>query len=38
MDVLGTMEPENLPEWARIGLNNIRQAEKQKKSVDKEAR
>lgn len=38
MDVLGTMEPESLPEWARIGLNHIRQAEKQKKSIDKEAR
>ncbi len=38
MDVLGTMEPDDLPEWASIGLNTIRQAEKQKKSIDKEAR
>jgi hypothetical protein len=38
MDVLGTMEPENLPEWAKIGLENIRRAETQKKKTDKEAR
>jgi len=38
VDVLGTMEPDDLPEWASIGLNTIRQAEKQKKSIDKEAR
>jgi len=38
MDVLGTMESENLPEWARFGLEKIRQAEKHKNGIDKEAR
>lgn len=37
-DVLGTMEPESLPEWARQGLDSIRQTEQQKKESNKEAR
>ena len=37
-DVLGTLEPESLPEWARQGLDSIRQTEQQKKETNKEAR
>ncbi len=36
-DVLGTIEPEKLPKWAKHYLN-IRQAEKSKKSKDREGR
>lgn len=36
MDVLGTLEPEQLPEWARLGLVEYRQ--KQQKSKEQEAR
>lgn len=36
MDVLGTLEPEQLPEWARLGLVQYRQ--KQQKSKEQEAR
>lgn len=35
-DVLGTMEPEQLPKWAKHHLENIRRAERQKQ--EKEAR
>ena len=36
MDVLGILEPEQLPEWARLGLVEYRQ--KQQKSKEQEAR
>lgn len=36
MDVLGTLEPGQLPEWARLGLVEYRQ--KQQKSKEQEAR
>ena len=32
MDVMGTMEPENLPGWARHGLTAIQQEQAQKKT------
>ena len=35
-DVLGTMEPEMLPDWAKRGLANIQQ--KTRKQKDREAR
>ena len=35
-DILGTIAPENLPEWAKHYLENVRQAEK--KARDKEGR
>ncbi|MCD8332314.1 MAG: MobA/MobL family protein, partial [Oscillospiraceae bacterium] len=31
-DVLGTLAPEQLPEWARHGLASIEQAEKRRKA------
>ena len=37
-DVLGTLEPDALPEWAQYGLYQIRQDEKQQKETNKEAR
>ena len=37
-DVLGTMEPEQLPNWAKHQLEIVRQAERQKHEKDKEAR
>lgn len=37
-DVLGTMEPDTLPEWVQYGLYQIRQDEKQPKETNKEAR
>lgn len=37
-DVLGTIEPGKLPEWAKLGLERIKQAEKQKKAKDRNER
>lgn len=37
-DVLGTMEPEQLPYWARHCLETVRQAERQKNEKSKEER
>lgn len=37
-DVLGTMQPEKLPPWAKDGLAAIQQAENSKNSKDKEVR
>ena len=37
-DVLGTMEPEQLPKWAKYQLEIVLQAERQKHEKDKEAR
>ena len=37
-DVLGTMEPDKLPQWARDGLAAIQQAEKSKSGKEKGAR
>ena len=37
-DVLGTMEPDKLPQWARDGLTAIQQAEKSKSGKEKGAR
>lgn len=37
-DVLGTMEPEQLPNWARHCLETVRQAERQKNEKSKEER
>lgn len=37
-DILGTLEPEQLPKWAKHYLDNIRQAERQKKETNKEVR
>jgi len=37
-DVLGTMEPEQLLNWAKHHLENIRQTERQKNEKDKEER
>ena len=37
-DVLGTMKPEQLPNWAKHHLENIRQAERKKNEKDKEER
>lgn len=37
-DILGTLEPEQLPKWAKHYLDNIQQAERQKKETNKEVR
>ena len=37
-DVLGTMEPDTLPQWAKDGLAAIQQAEKSKSGKEKGAR
>ena len=37
-DVLGTMKPDQLPNWAKHHLENIRQTERQKNEKDKEER
>ena len=37
-DVLGTISPENLPQWAKDGLERVLSTAKEKKSVSKEAR
>ena len=37
-DVLGTMEPDKLPQWARDGLTAIQQAEKSKSGKEKGSR
>ena len=37
-DVLGTMEPDKLPQWAKDGLAAIQQAEKSKSGKEKGAR
>ena len=37
-DVLGTMEPGNLPQWAKDGLDTIQQDEKRKNEKEREAR
>ena len=37
-DILGTMEPGNLPRWAKDGLAAIQQTEKSKSTKTKEAR
>lgn len=37
-DILGTMQPEQLPEWAKNGLAAIELAERQKNTKNKEAR
>lgn len=37
-DILGTMEPGDLPQWAKDGLAAIQQAEKSKSTKTKEAR
>ena len=37
-DILGTLEPEQLPKWAKHYLDNIQQAERQKKETNREAR
>ena len=37
-DVLGTMEPSQLPEWARLGLEQYRQEKQQTKETNKETR
>ncbi len=37
-DVLGTIAPEDLPQWAKDGLATIRQAEKSRNTKEKEAR
>lgn len=37
-DVLGTIEPDKLPQWAKEGLAAIKAKAKEKKSINKEAR
>lgn len=37
-DVLGTISPDKLPQWAKDGLAKVLAAEKEKKSANKEAR
>ena len=37
-DVLGTISPDKLPQWAKDGLAKVLAAEKEKKSASKEAR
>lgn len=37
-DILGTMEVEQLPEWARLGLEQYQQKQRQKKATEKEVR
>ena len=37
-DILGVMEPDRLPQWAKDGLEELRQAEKKLASKEKEGR
>lgn len=37
-DILGTLEPEKLPQWAELGLTNYQQRKKQQQKDAKEAR
>ena len=37
-DILGTLEPEELPKWAELGLVDYRQRKKQQQKDIKEAR
>lgn len=37
-DILGTLEEKELPEWARLGLVQYRQSQREKKEVSREER
>lgn len=38
MDILGTIEPDQLPQWAKLGLERYQTEERMKKTKSKEAR